>query len=79
MPNAGPTSPPQTLEAVADAINRNLTTIDRNVWEKAMPEYPEIAKIESTTITIVVSETMSGVVCGHRPKVLNPDGRLGLR
>jgi hypothetical protein len=49
MPNAAPIIPPQNLESCVDAINRNLTDIDRNVWEKANPEYPEVAKIESTT------------------------------
>src|SRR5688572_26731462 len=46
---AGITTPPLTLETLADSINRNLTTIDRNVWERAEAEYTEIAKVEPTT------------------------------
>lgn len=46
---AGPISPPLNLESFVDSINRNLDSIDRNIWEKANPEYPDIAKVETTT------------------------------
>jgi hypothetical protein len=44
---AGPISAPQNIESLVDSINRNLTSIDRNVWEKAQPEYPDLCKVES--------------------------------
>jgi hypothetical protein len=43
-----PISSPLTIEAFSIALNRNLTEMTRNVYERAPAEYTRLAKVEST-------------------------------
>lgn len=40
---------PMVLEAFAESLNRNLTNIDRSIYDKAVLEYDQVAKVDTAS------------------------------